>query len=91
MNKEHLLDVAERVLWTAVEATLAVLAIHTADLDPMWVAPATATLALIKSYVAKYIGDGSAGLPLWASQAVTQATEEIIEVVLDKKHLKGSK
>lgn len=85
MNKELISDIAERVLWTAAEAAVAVLAIHTADLDPMWVAPAAALLAALKGFIAKHIGDDSAALPLWARQAVAEGTETIIEVVLDKK------
>lgn len=91
MDKQHLLDVAERVMWTAIEAVIAVLAVHTADLDPMWVAPATAGLALIKGLIAKHIGEPSASLPLWAVEAIDDATEEIIEVVLEKQAVKRNK
>lgn len=91
MNKAHLQDVAERVLWTFAEAIVAVLAVHTADLDAMWIPIATASLALVKGFIAKHIGQPDASLPLWVQEGIAEATEEIIEVVLAKKASKRSK
>lgn len=50
-------DLAERVLWTAVQAGLAVLAVEVTNLDYAWVPAATVALAVAKGLVAKKVGD----------------------------------
>lgn len=86
------LDVVERVLWTAAEATVAVAFVHVNELDPMYVAPATAILSLLKAIIAKHVGDKSAALPLWMTKAVTDVVTNEAEVVVaeTKKRAKKS-
>ena len=73
---EKQLDILERVFWTAVQASVAVLAVHAANLDPLWVAPATALLSFVKSYAASRI-KGSADLPVWAKRAVKKSAKKV--------------
>lgn len=78
-------DLLERIVWTAVEAVLAVLAVHVTDAPIEWVPVLTAALAAAKGWVAKKIGDPTtAQLPLWVEKAVHDAATEVSKQVLDK-------
>ena len=88
MISKYQSDLLERVLWTAAQAAVAVLAIHAIDLDPLWAVPAASLLAVVKGLIAKRIGANDAALPLWAEQGITDATEQVIDIVLPSKKSK---
>jgi hypothetical protein len=59
MNKKFLVDLAERVGWTAAEAAISVAIVAMTPLQDWWVAPLTAGLSLVKGWIAKHVGDPS--------------------------------
>ena len=57
ITKQYLAKLAERVVWTAIQASLGVVTVVVTDLPPVW-APVIATLlAVVKGFVARKIGD----------------------------------
>jgi hypothetical protein len=50
-------DTFERVIATIAEAGIAFATVEVADLPVVWVPIGTAILALVKSFVAKYVGN----------------------------------
>lgn len=64
-SRQFWFDLAERVLWTALQAALGLLSVELFDL-PQWAAlPVAAGLAFVKGWVARRIGalDTAATLP----------------------------
>jgi hypothetical protein len=56
-NKKWLKDAAERVAWTAAEAGLGVVIVEVSDLKYAWVAPIVVGLTMLKTLIAKRVGD----------------------------------
>lgn len=85
MDKKFVTDAVERVAWTAIEAGLAALAVHVSDAPTELIPLLTAGLALLKSIVARHVGDTtSAQIPLWVTQAVEAASAEAVDVIATK-------
>jgi hypothetical protein len=55
-RKRFLLDLGERVAWTALQAGLALVAVDQLDLPGWAIVPAGAALATLKGFVASRIG-----------------------------------
>ena len=64
MNKKYLIDLAERVAWTAVQAGVAYTIVATQSMSEAWVIPLAAVLAVIKGIAAKKIGDSESAATL---------------------------
>lgn len=65
-------DALERILWTAVEAGLAIVAVDQLGLPAWAVLPCAVALAAAKTFVASRIGDrGSAAMLRSAGGAIT--------------------
>ena len=60
MTKKKLLDIGERVAWTAVQAGLSIITVDTFDLPAVYVPVFAAVLATVKGWVATHVGDDSA-------------------------------
>ena len=58
-------DSAERILWTAVEAGLAVVAVDQLGLPTWSILPAAAALAALKTFVASRIGNRESAAMSW--------------------------
>ena len=58
-------DSAERILWTAVEAGLAVVAVDQLGLPAWAILPAAAALAALKTFVASRIGNRESAAMSW--------------------------
>lgn len=58
-------DSAERILWTAVEAGLAVVAVDQLGLPTWAILPAAAALAALKTFVASRIGNRESAAMSW--------------------------
>lgn len=85
MNNKYVKDAAERIIWTAVQASVAVAAVYVAGLPEVWIAPAAAVVAAIKTIAAQRIGDkSSAAIPLWVEMAVAEVAAEATEAVAKK-------
>lgn len=56
-TRKFLLDLAERVFWTAVQAVVALLLVVVAEWDYEWVPVLTAGLSVLKGVVARHTGD----------------------------------
>lgn len=56
MNKK-LIDIAERTLWTAVEAGVAYVGTRLVGLGPEWVIVGAPVLATVKGYAATHLGN----------------------------------
>jgi len=56
-TKQFYVDLGERVLWTAVQAGLSVVTVDQFDLNPIYLPIIAAGLAVLKGYVASYIGN----------------------------------
>lgn len=60
MHRFHLTpfqkDLAERVLWTVIQAVVGVLVVAAASLPPAWIPVVAAAAAFIKGQAAKHIG-----------------------------------
>ena len=57
MSKTFLVDMLERVFWTALQAGIGVISVEQWDLPEAWIVVIAFGLAVIKSFVAKQIGD----------------------------------
>lgn len=57
ITKQYLAKLAERVVWTAVQAGLAIVTVEQFDLPAPYVPVVAAVLAAIKGYVARHVGD----------------------------------
>lgn len=57
LTKEFLLDLVERVFWTALQAALAFLLVVVADWEFEWVPVLTAGLSVLKGMVARHTGN----------------------------------
>ena len=60
MNRKKLLDIAERVGWTAAQAGLSIITVDTFDLPAVYVPLFAAVLSAVKGWVATRMGDGTA-------------------------------
>ncbi|NYI04932.1 hypothetical protein [Allostreptomyces psammosilenae] len=56
MNSSFLLDLLERVGWTAAQAGVGVVAAETAGLETWWAVPIATLLAAVKGQIATRIG-----------------------------------
>lgn len=51
MNKEHLIDIAERAGWTAAQAALSLLAVEASGIPTWWALPLATGLSAAKTWV----------------------------------------
>jgi hypothetical protein len=56
-HRVFILDMAERVMWTALQAAAAIGAVVLADLPPAYVAVIAPALAAVKALAARKLGD----------------------------------
>lgn len=64
-RRKKIADIAERVLWTAVQAALGVITADLLGLPAAWVPVFAMALSAVKSFVASQLGTGSAAtLPI---------------------------
>ena len=68
MRARYAGDLIERVLWTFLQGGLAVISIESFEIDPMWVPPIAAVLAVLKGLVARKIGSPYTAATLPASE-----------------------
>ena len=58
-------DALERILWTAVQAGLAIVAVDQLGLPTWAILPAAAALAALKTFVASKVGDRESAAMTW--------------------------
>lgn len=58
-TKKYLIDLGERVFWTAAEVAVAVVSVEVGNIDPAYSVPIAAGVAVLKGYVAKHVGSDS--------------------------------
>lgn len=56
-------DIAERAVWTALEAGVAYVGTRLVDVGPEWALAAAPVLAVVKGWIASHIGKRDAALP----------------------------
>jgi hypothetical protein len=57
MSKTFIVDMLERVLWTAIQAGLGVISVEQLDIPKIWIPVIAVGLSFIKAFVAKQIGN----------------------------------
>ena len=79
-------DAFERIVWTMVQAAVAVYAAELGNLDPLWIAPVAATIAAVKAYAARRIGDAdsAATLPAYIDAAAADIATKIAKETVKK-------
>jgi len=71
LNKKLLIDMAERIGWTAVSAGLSALTVYTTKLPSEYIPIGTVVLTMLKTLIASRIGDKSSAALLPSSKETT--------------------